>query len=318
MGKTACIIDTNQLIDCPEVLDYVVKKEYIVYIPDAVLQELDKKLVDNVFDDKFIEKIRKAKKILNKNKDKYINIKLLVKSSTFADPKILQCVLELMSDRSIKNIIVYTKDGDLTADVFTISKLKSIEHMSSVKALSFDSVKQNVHEKAKQPHDQKKKFKYLNFAPDGIFVWRNSGFLENSEKNYHATATESAPVPTLSGKKEVLKFWLWRALANDWIKIYKDTAIKKGDKISLNFMTLDNSCDLFIGLELYVNGTNKKQHSDFISITPNKWHTLSITADDEYNDINFAVKVRKNSKWDGNFDGTAGYIDDFKITYANN
>lgn len=340
MEKTVCIIDTNQFIDCPEVMDYAVSKGYKIYIPNAVFKEIDKVLVEKIFSDDYIKKIRKAKTIIEKNEGKYINAKSLLKESTdFADPKILQYILELMSDRNIEQIIVYTADSDLSEDINKrISGLKSIKHNCTVEAKNFKNAEQKnltasgdkkSKEKPDSTNDKKskgksdftkkntanKQKKFIIHKPDGMFVWRNdSFFLENSE-NVFSMCTEPSSVPTLSGNKNVLKFWLWYAVSGDWIKLYKDVDIKKGSKVSINFMTLDNSCNLFVGLELYMNGTDKKQSSKFITIKhEGKWHTITMIADDDYNDVNFAIKVQKDSSLKNDFNGTAGYIESFTIT----
>ena len=318
MSKNVCIIVTNQFIECPEVLDYAVKNEYIIYIPESVFMEINKTLAENVFDDDFISKIRKAKKIIDKNKGRYINAKSLISSPNFfADPKIIQYILEIMTDNSVDNLIIYTDDRALARDINQkICKLESIKHRCHIEAKSFRYENKNKPDNSRESVTRSPKRVTVIGNVDSMLVWRNNDCLDNSEGRY-STCIENTPVPTLSGNECVLKFWLHEALNKDWIKLYKDIKIKKGNKISINFMTLDNSCDLLIGLELYDSTGQKKQSSNFINgMKDGKWYTISMIANDDYDDVNFAIKVRINSQMnpDYNFNGTAGYIDSFTIT----
>lgn len=139
MGKTVCIIDTNQFIFCPEVLEYAVGEGYATYIPEAVFSEIKKVLYDNLTDDKIISKVRQAKLLTEQYKGKYTSVKSLVNPSIFADPKILQCLLDFITDRTVDKIIVYTADGPLARDIINkIGKLESIKRSCSITAIDFE------------------------------------------------------------------------------------------------------------------------------------------------------------------------------------
>lgn len=304
MEKTACIIDTNQFIDCPEVLDHAVSKGYTVYIPEAVFKEINKTLSENADSIEFIEKILKAKKMIKKHEGKYMKAKSLINKNIFADPKILQYILELMSDRDIGRIIVYTADNALSRDIVNrISKIESIKHKCSVEAINYN-----------------KKCKTVIKSPEFLLFNDKYSFPTLTKDN--STSVEDSPIPTLSGNKKVLEFWINMIAAGDTLWLYKDIEINKGDKISINFMNLDNNCDVVITLSLW---SEKQQHETesrwqtgyYQAVKEGKWNTISIVADNNYHRAIFNLHVNKDSVFNErfNYQGTFGYIDDFKITH---
>lgn len=309
MSKTVvCLIDTNQFFSNPQVLDYAINMGYEVYVPSAVLSELDKVHNQEGKGDNFLEYAKKyhdAFETLERNKSKYKYAKSLTSdSSNFVDPKILQWVLEFMGERRIQEIIVYTEDKKLTDDINKrIATLTCITHNSKVSAEKFikettQDVKTTQSDKKpknksctpkKNVSDEKKKITVIT-KPDGMFIWRDDNYL--ADKSGYGFAYTNYDIEKLKGEK-ALRVWHKNALRGDWIKVYTDLPIKKGSHVSIEFIIFDNSCDIFAGLELWLNGT-KKQPSEFTRVKEGKWCKISMIADDYYDDVNFAVKAINN------------------------
>jgi len=148
-----------------------------------------------------------------------------------------------------------------------------------------------------------------------ILMWRNGKKIPGDHKKY-CFCEEPAPVPTLSGKKEVIKYWLWYAQAGDVVRLYQELSLQAGDRISANVISFDNTCDVWAALVAFSPSENKELKSDYISLSGKNWKKLSLILDsNKYKFINLELCVKQNSVLHGKFNGMDGFIDDFKIIH---
>jgi len=113
---------------------------------------------------------------------------------------------------------------------------------------------------------------------------------------------QSVIVP-LAVKKELAK------VLDD--KIFND----KGERISVNVLTFNNYCDMYVALTAYSESENRELKSEYVSIGSGQWVTLCLDIDKSvYNYINLDIIPMKDSVFYDNFDGIYAYVDDFKVT----
>lgn len=310
---TVCIIDTNQLLDCPNVLEYAVRKHYSVYIPNSVLDELSDVIFRKLDQNGFVQKAIATKKTLDKYENKYQTLDSLRDKNnpnpnqSFADPQILQWILEFMCRRKVNHIIVYTKDKNLKSDINDrIAAMQCIRCDCTIEAKSFYPDNRPRPNNQRNNQENNKSVTYV-YTPD-FEVIRNDSLVENvsAEDN---TFVKMSIISTPSGNANVLRFRLSKAQTGDCIKLFQNfnekKLIKKGDTINLNFLTFENP-KLNIYLELSYNET-RKISTKYISVPRGKWTEISFTANETYDYVALCVDVTDNKT-------VIGFIDNFIIT----
>jgi len=302
--KVLNIIDTNQLITDADIVRVLIERKQSVIVPLAVKKELAKVLDDKIFNDTLVRKIIKAKRVLSQY-DRQIQT---WKSRSFGDSAIQQLILEQMSDKTVSEIRVYTGDKNLARECLEYNKSRAIKHGCEIKVFEYVNGK----EQTTFSYVTELYPKYL--ADLDALMWRDGQLVPDINK-YDSLHRELSPIATLSKKESVTKFWAWYAKANDVYRIYKKIDLHKGERISVNVLTFNNYCDMYVALVAYSESENRELKSEYVSIGSGQWVSLCLDIDRSvYSYINLDIIPMKDSILYDNFDGIYAYVDDFKVT----
>lgn len=305
--KNIGIIDTSQLINDPTSLSVIIEKEDIVYIPSAVLKELDKVLNNKIFDSVLVNKIITAKRMIKQYKGK---IRIWYSKKGFGDSTILQLVIQEIADHTVSSVSVYTFDKDLADECLHCNLSKSIKHNAEVKVFGYTNGEFIENNGNCGNVDYPKIITDLH-----TILWRGGQSVSSEFFNDECIVEEQAPIPTISGNNQVIKFWAHYVQAGDIYRFYKYIKLHKGETITVNILTFNNNADIYAGLVAYSESDNTELKSEYVSLAGSYWKTITLHIDsDKYDYINLDIIANKNSVYDGFWDGADGFIDDFKIT----
>jgi len=217
-------------------------------------------------------------------------------------------ILEQMSDKTVSEIRVYTGDKNLARECLEYNKSRAIKHGCEIKVFEYVNGK----EQTTFSYVTELYPKYL--ADLDALMWRDGQLVPDINK-YDSLHRELSPIATLSKKESVTKFWAWYAKANDVYRIYKKIDLHKGERISVNVLTFNNYCDMYVALVAYSESENRELKSEYVSIGSGQWVSLCLDIDRSvYSYINLDIIPMKDSILYDNFDGIYAYVDDFKVT----
>lgn len=165
-------------------------------------------------------------------------------------------------------------------------------------------------------------------------MYRNNEWRPDLVNRMKSLWVTSGEVTTPSGSPYSLKFWAEQVQPKDYYRIcrwfshditefnslkYEPTLCPRlypGQIVSINIMTLDNTCDMRVCLMAYSSETKKELRSDYQKLTEGDWKRLEIklpSGNFFYNCINIEIIPEKQSKLKSQFDGLSIYLDDFKV-----
>ena len=323
------IIDTSQLMEDAGIIEYLAaEKKKKMFIPFSVQNEVSKKMEDFLLE-KDIETAQRAlfakRAMSNYKYQKWIVFWKATTDTLFGDPAVQQLILEKMSNRSVTAINVYAFDKDLAAQCREQNHNKSIKHNCVIKTFRYKN--HVVTETFNNPTNKEKidagftskkealKYSPVSISDPDVVIFRDNKVLKNHFNKYNNLALEPSPVRTVSGFEKALKYWVYEVKKNDNFRIFKKMQLHKGEKISVNVLTMNDSCNVSVGLLAYSESDNTHLASKkYVDLKSGQWVTLTLDIDDDkYNFINIDFWVHKDSSFDGYWNGTDGYIDGFKI-----
>ena len=302
MPKVIDILDSTQLTLDSDVIPVLVEKDEEIFIPVPCLKELDTILNRNILDETVTNQIIRAKRTI-KSYEAQIH---RWKSKESADSAILHLIEQKIADPTVDVINVYTTDEALAKECLSYQH-KNAEHIYVINILRYennDEIPVTVGSTVTYP----KYLKHLEAA-----MWRNDIYLPDFNVN-DSLAEEITPIPTLSGKELVTKYWAWYVRAGDIYRVYKKIKIHQGETVSVNVISFNNHCDVYVRVLLYSEALNKNYTSELTSLSGAVWKTLTYTAPQDCDYANLEILPKRDSEFDGEFNGMDGFLDDFKIT----
>lgn len=300
--KEIAICDSTQLMIDSSIIPRLAEKKAEIIIPVSTPKELDRLLNNNILDEVVTKRIIEAKKTL-KIYEKNI---CFWKAKGHTDSAILQLIELKMSDPSILSINVYTFDKMLTKDCLSYNRQRTAKHHCTVNVLQYQN--QTETPSTNSSISYPKKLVQLECA-----MWRNNIYLPDFNAN-DSLCEENAPIPTLSGNEVVTKYWAWYVRAKDIYRIYQKIRLYQGETASVNVISFDNQCDVYVRLMAYCEADCSEHYSEPVSLDGATWKTLTLNIPKNCDYINIEFLPTKDSVFNGEFNGMDGFIDLFQIT----
>jgi len=301
--KTINILDCTQLIRDGGIIPILAEKEENeIYVPVSVFKELDSMLSRNILDEIITNKIIRAKRILKINESRIFRWK----AKGNADSAILQLIEQKIGDPSVGVINVYTTDEALAKECLAYQQ-RNYDYPSIINILQYEEENENLTIANNSP-TYPKHLNHLECA-----MWRNNVYLPDF-KAKDSLAQEPAPIPTLSGNKTVTKYWAWYVRGGDVYRIYKQIKLHQGETVSLNIVSFDNHCDVYVRLMTYCEADKSEHFSEVVSLSEPTWKTLSYIVPQDCDYFNLEILPKRDSEFNGEWSGIDGFIDDIKIT----
>lgn len=296
---TINIIDTCQLINDAEIIDFLINKGERVYISQGIINELDRIINRNENPDS--RRAEYAKKKIYRNQ-LWIDFRT---EEGVGDATIQAIISLIMGERNLKNINVYTFDKKLAKICRAQNNNPTIRHNCLIEAYQYEKGKEILTPENPEPDDD------IIKKLDGGECWRE----ENYFSSFDTDMTHIMPVNTDFGNinLNVIKYWAWHVKAEDYYKLYKKINLHNGDIVKADVLTFDNTCDVYARLCAYSTKTGDFCGYDSIYLTAGEWHTLSLEIDGEYDYINIEFFAKSDSHGDEQWDGMDGYINCFHI-----